>query len=460
MKKNLKRIVIAFLIIVVFGVFFTKCNNCGKSKSSELIEETKSAAKSTVDYSVMPFTFVRTLDFNNDISTYPYYSIKNDNISLPNPSFILLTNLPNSQITIECVSNSSEDLFFSLLDPSTGSMPVFYKYFTFTPSSSLTYEIGIRTNLDSLTYSLNIYFYAGEYVPGYGQGLAAGLQQGRAEGAEQAKYGIFQNARVSATFNYASESNNNPSTELGSNLIPDYISNGINTTSLYNKHSNKTGYYLNSVDMTIKLVEPFAYGNDSPILIGGPSVSLIDNIILTDVDNKKYTVNIVYNSYGLNYSEASEDDVKKMGLIKSIFIHFGNAEDTFQNVSIVQDNGNYVGGFTAGYNDGYNDGKLEGDSIGYESGYKKGFSEGESQGYANAVSEGVSQMGIFSAAISFIKVFFQLTTQFFETKIVGDMTLGLFVIGLPAAFMIVNLALGLVKKFLGGRGASEGNSDE
>lgn len=301
------------------------------------------------------------------------------------------------------------------------------------------------------------------YKEGYENGYNTGKEEGKAEGAELAQYGIFQNATVDAVFDYGDAPPEAPEqtiTITKNGLTPIYVSNGINTNAIWKSneiYNNGTyDYTLESANLIINLSKPFIYSNDSPILINGPSVSLLDQIILIDTNNNQYYAQIEYNSSGKNYSKVSEKELSQMGLIKAIKIGFGRASDTLKNVTIAQDNGNYLGGYTSGYNNGLTDGKEEGYENGYGEGYDKGYDEGESQGYTNAVAEGTTQSGIFYGAIAFTKMFFQLGTQFLGTKIAGDITLGLIVIGLPCAFMIINLGIGLVKKLLGGKGASEG----
>lgn len=474
--KILKFILIGFLIFLVFGTVLTKCANCKNNPTTTNVRFVSNNYAKSVSTDMQIYSDTHSYNFNYNIATYQFLNFKgktkpdNYNIILN----IIFYELPKQIITFELINQLNEDFTFNFYALTTNGnykyTETFEQYLTYNFNddevTGATFTVSTSNNLIEYDYNFNMYSYIGAYVPGYGQGLAAGLQQGKAEGAEIAKYGIFQNATVDAEFTYGEpDPPTRPDTfkENVSGLIPSYISNGINTYPIWTQYEtlerNNSTYTLESANITINLIEPFAYSNNAAILINGPSVSLIDSIILTDINNQKYTAEIVYNPSGPNFSKVDEEIIKTMGLIKSISVYFGRASDTMNNVSIVQDNGNYVGGFTSGYNDGYNDGRFEGESAGYDKGYNKGFNEGESQGYANAVSEGVSQMGLFSAAVSFIKVFFQMTTEFLGTKIVGDITLGLLVVGLPAAFMIVNLAIGLAKKFLGGRGASEGGEE-
>lgn len=113
-------------------------------------------------------------------------------------------------------------------------------------------------------------------------------------------------------------------------------------------------------------------------------------------------------------------------------------------------------GFQEGYNEGYSykqedeywRGYNEGQVNGKDVGYKQGFVDGK----ADALSDTYSAQGIFAGAIAFVKLFFQLATQFLNTAIIGDITLGVIVIGLPAAALLLNLVAGFIKKLLGGKG--------
>lgn len=131
--------------------------------------------------------------------------------------------------------------------------------------------------------------------------------------------------------------------------------------------------------------------------------------------------------------------------------------DRFFNLSCTQitNPSQYQTGFDNGYTEGETNGRTQGIEIGYGQGYPEGYGAGLIDGYDKAVNEGASGSGLFYGAISFIKTFFKLTTNFLGTKIIGDITFGVLVVGVPCAFMFVNLAIGLVKKFLGGRGADE-----
>lgn len=469
-KKIIKLIFIAILIFLVSGIILTKCTNCGKKKESSIAY----AAEENISlYSS------NSINLNNQLNNNFYHfegeEFGGGSLIL---SEIFITNLPSYNFTLEILLNSSLPYYFNLLIFNASGQRV--DAIRMTQSDNLFYYSVIYDDsfysmvlhciyLDGLStqkydYNFNLYFYAGEYVPGYGQGLAAGLQQGKAEGAQIARYGIFQNSTVSGEFVYSANNSDATTHEFTKNvsgLIPDYISNGINTGSIYSNYQvtylNGYQYSLYNVTLVINLSEPFSYSNSQPILINGPSTSLVSGIVFIDINNRRYYCEFVYNPTGSNYSKVDENIVSTMAPIKAMELYFGRAADTLDNVSIFQDNGNYIGGFTDGYNDGFNDGKLEGFSLGNKTGYDKGYAEGEGAGYSKAISEGVSQIGLFTAAVSFIKLFFQLVTTFLETKIAGEITLGLLVIGLPAAFMIVNLAIGLVKKFLGARGASEGN---
>lgn len=123
----------------------------------------------------------------------------------------------------------------------------------------------------------------------------------------------------------------------------------------------------------------------------------------------------------------------------------------------------YQKGFDEGYKSGFGEGKKEGIEEGFASGkeegkkegYEVGRQEGYEAGYTEAVNSDINASGLFYGAISFLKIFFSLATKFLETKIAGDISLGLIIIGIPAVFTIANMAMNLVKKLLGIGGGDE-----
>lgn len=102
---------------------------------------------------------------------------------------------------------------------------------------------------------------------------------------------------------------------------------------------------------------------------------------------------------------------------------------------------------------GYDKGFTAGTEEGRQEGFEIGKQEGIGEGYKRALEEGLTNEGIFNSLIAFLKLFFQLATQFLGTKIFGSVTLGMIVIGIPATSMILNLIMGFIKKLLGARGS-------
>ena len=96
-----------------------------------------------------------------------------------------------------------------------------------------------------------------------------------------------------------------------------------------------------------------------------------------------------------------------------------------------------------GANTGYGNGYITGEEIGYENGYQ------------DAVNGGYDNQGIFAGAVAFVRLFFELIGGFMERKIIGEITFGLIIIGIPATLMIVDLIISLIRKFLGKSGGTE-----
>lgn len=478
-KKILKRILIIILIIfigfLILGFVVSKLN-CGSKHTAyaaEVHQVNNTAMFAEKEIISNAYDFEGTLKYN---------LLRLSGSSYPNEGKALgdlrLFNLPSTIITFDFEKVTFDyswnfHYFFRSIDTNqvVKADVISGNYVTLNTADYkntylqlVLYYYSAQPDVN-YTFDFKVYVYTGDYKPGYGEGYTNGYNDGKSdglvEGSDVAQYGIFQRSLIDAQFTYDVNGKNVVINKKG--LRPNYISNGINTAQIYDDNDyiieNGEEYYLERAIIKINFINPFTYSNNRPILLNG-DVATIPSITFIDVTDKKYNVPLspVENGrYGKLKTVATDEDLIRMQNISSIEIMFGRALDTFANVSIMQDNGNYSGGFTAGYNEGLSDGQTKGEEIGYDKGYNQGFKEGESEGYANAVLEGTTNLGIFSAAVSFIKIFFQLTTQFLGTKIAGDITLGLLVIGLPCAFMIVNLAIGLLKKWLGGRGASEGD---
>ena len=107
-------------------------------------------------------------------------------------------------------------------------------------------------------------------------------------------------------------------------------------------------------------------------------------------------------------------------------------------------------GFELGKEEGFKTGKSEGYESGKDDGYNKGLNEGELIGREKAISEGVDGSGLLYALFALLKLFFTLLSDMMSLKIAGDFTVGFFVIGIPATFMIINLVIKLVNRSSGG----------
>ncbi len=98
---------------------------------------------------------------------------------------------------------------------------------------------------------------------------------------------------------------------------------------------------------------------------------------------------------------------------------------------------------------------IDGLDAGYGNGYNAGYNNGYYDGEQDTIDGGYDNAGLFAGAVAFVRLFFELIGGFMERKIVGDITFGLIVIGIPATLMIVDLIISLVRKFLGKSGGGE-----
>lgn len=509
--KILKRIFIAILIVFIglmaFGAILTKC---GKADAREYTASAATEEPEVVEVhprninnGIMPLDGSTTgSDFNfNDV----WFNFEYDFNS--SYYYKVMDNVPAGvQITVEFVVKTNitglVDLVPTMIVDPWGARTGFTKQTdnlytcTFTPTVSLyRFLFDYYNKSEDLTkLEGSVYVYYGSYVPGYGQGLAAGIQQGYQDGYNQgasdtsSKYiaGIFGEA--TAQFGYT---NQPVYSSIQFSDIQKDINDYVSFTGFPELTENYSYYVINivfpeKIHYTSGLFQ-FIFNNKMPVESNGfvPSLQSLDSSFITITFNSgtdgsknqifvsnNLRIPIVYVE-GTNYSyEISNTWLSQFSVdFQSITIctklipdaaRYPNPYQTLQSLKFsngYSDNANYYAGYDTGYNDGYDKGENagygNGIKEGYNNGYDVGLKEGEINGYTKAVAEGVSQEGIFYGAISFLRTFFQLTTGFLGTKIVGNITLGLIVIGLPAVGLIGNLAIGFVKKVMGSRGADE-----
>lgn len=162
----------------------------------------------------------------------------------------------------------------------------------------------------------------------------------------------------------------------------------------------------------------------------------------------------------MRYGETTVYDGSKWtdSRYKVIYFYNQSVPDWYDDFLGFNDDGGidnqYSAAFDAGAQLGYQSGYHDGHQIGVSEGYTQGSAEGYEQGYQQAITDGYGAGSLWYGAITLMQAFFKGATMFFQTKIIGDMTVGLFVIGIPATFMIIDLGISFVKKILGKSGGS------
>lgn len=494
--KYIKFIIIIVLVILIGGITITKCSNCKKEN------ETAVAFAAEEDIKLLSSKAAsNSIDFKGSLLSVPYYHY-DDVLSTDGGNVLLYLNLfdypINQSFTVEIINNNFNAFYIQFLGNDSWDNVLFSgqfdKSFYITLNQNdlvkidyISIHIGRGSSIQDIQLNLDFYFYAGEYVPGYGQGLAAGLQQGYQNGynqgtAETAKnysLGVFKNSIYQ--FAYENNSSNLTINSFINDLGIDY-NGAVYFTDYPYLSSNYKYYYL-----YVSFDSPFILNTNTFYFnfiskMGNDGFARIDfwnsevNSVSDNLESSSFVLAQQVNQDKENIYMVSSLNASLFGktynkmLIRTEGADAYNYLQSLKISTIATGESSYYIGYDKGYNNGYSDGEEFGFNTGYENGtriteelkqqiHDTAFKEGESQGYANAVSEGASAMGLFTGAVSFVKVFFQLLTKLLETKIAGDISMGLLVIGLPAAFMIVNLAIGLVKKLLGARGASEGGDD-
>lgn len=162
----------------------------------------------------------------------------------------------------------------------------------------------------------------------------------------------------------------------------------------------------------------------------------------------------------MRYGETTVYDGSKWtdNRYKVIYFYNQSVPDWFDDFLGFNDDGGidnqYSAAFDAGAQLGYQSGYHDGHQIGVSEGYTQGSAEGYEQGYQQAITDGYGAGSLWYGSITLMEAFFKSATNFLQTNIIGDMTVGLFVIGIPATFMIIDLGISFVKKILGKSGGS------
>lgn len=371
------------------------------------------------------------------------------------------------------ISGSSFSLIYnpwgSRFGMTYNSAGYYTRTFNMTTHSELQFicdNIGASGRVDGF-----MIIYNGEYNADY-IGYLSGYTDGYNSGAEQSKAGIFAGATVDLEIS-------NARSDSDSTLVDSYYY-GLTPDFGYNSMSVKREWYNNygvadlgeQAVMTVNFAQPFKYSAYTVYRFGDDTPILGSNFVTTSGDY--YEARVRYDTdypvgagnYILYIPDVSAAVLETIEISK-IELGYGRTVDTFYPSGLGCLNGGYSAGYSVGYNNGRSIGTEEGYSSGYSAGenaansrvntdsasYQSGYSTGSQEGYSSAVNEGVSQLGIWNGALAFIRAFFVLSGNFLDHKIVGDITLGMIFIGLPAAFMIINLTIGLLKKWLGGKGA-------
>lgn len=420
-------ILIALLAVILIAGFVSCIDGCGKDKSSTV------AYADSCDEFIMPYAEESNFNFSNSVLNFTY------NFSGSFYQCIIVDIPVGVNITCElniknAISNKVTLNPVMIVNPWGDRTPFSWindnlYVCSFIPTvSSYQFLIDWSGKDPSLTELLgSVYFYYGDYVPGFGQGLAAGIEQGKAEGSEIAQYGVFQDATVDAVFTYADDSK-----LTVTELTPDFLYQGIYLKSVWDKYwfKGSDSNTLESVEATINFKSSFLYKNSIPFVQG---CSDILSFIFTDVSGNKYSGDFLFAGSDMPFSyvpgQTYVEDLGVEGAISvvSMKIFMGRAYDTLQEFSLTQVDGNYYGGYTNGYNEGKNDGEVSGYIKGEAAGYEKGHYDGYQEGFNLAADGG------FGWLISSVQ-------QFLDTKFFGDFGIG--------TLVYVSLGVVLVMFFL------------
>lgn len=465
LKKSLKYIL---LLAVIAFLLIGGLKSCGKvSASAEAVSDI-----STETNYILPWENVRKTLFDYDYENGYYiglsemdsrewkYSNANFFIELPAGTYYIMGMCVENPVTYSGGNLYDENNNFIAGVSIRLMAGTEINSFTLTQTTKLglivksfrsSFRIDIRNTATSgqfVTYRQNP----------YEQGYNEGYDSGKLVGQQTALNGIFANATISGSLEEPRVSSVN--FDFGKNF--NFVSGGIDFNQFISRletiAGNKWGEYFtdhwSKTHFDINLAENVPL-NQLELFGQGNSMSFSGNFTVTDVDGNIYRIGWTYPEFP--YKSVIPNDLKNQNiLIKKISFDWGGGVDGIE-VTIFQQGLGYESGYANGYNDGRDKGYNQGKDVGYKNGYTSGVKEGESVGYEKAVSEGVSGSGLLYGVFVLLKLFFKLITDLLSLKIAGDFTIGIFLIGIPATFMIINQVIKLVKNLMSAGG---GKSDE
>ena len=175
----------------------------------------------------------------------------------------------------------------------------------------------------------------------------------------------------------------------------------------------------------------------------------INSVLYTSLDGWNYSAygDIITNSFATVQANGllSEYEVPSIGtynvgsqnnLLLNLFstIPFYDAQELF-----VESAGQYETGYA------------NGEEIGYRAGYNAGVDD-------TLVENEINALNIFYGAVATLRILFTLVGNLLSTPIISDLTVGLFVVGIPATILILDLILAFIMRFFGRSTNTTGDS--
>lgn len=248
-------------------------------------------------------------------------------------------------------------------------------------------------------------------------------------------------------YNYATNGIYTPNSY---NLTGTYFYNGIEFDPYYSTSVNYT-----NVSIYIYFKTPMQYSGNFQILcldyenttqynlgvrIGDANFTNFSSLTITPTDTTMIIDQNVYRVYNLKYEYSRTFGLMELGYAFRVI-----EPSTYSNPIKWLSYGSYFG--QNSYNEGYNEGVNTSQNNAYNNGYNQGFADGQADtGVANSLFFGVKEV---------LNVLGNNMVIFLSTPIVGDMTIGLFVLGIPLTFLIISVVIRLIKFFMGAGGNNE-----
>lgn len=436
--KKFKKILLIVLGIIIIGCGWATCTQEKEASTTVAHAETLEQIQAETKY-YLKIPAGTVFEYNNNylVNDYCLFSMYNEDVG----AFDFCVYLDVAATSINplslCISVDSNTFtvindYYILCDFALGEL--FYPFSGLINFLAEFYYIGSIHGIDTLFASNNFFVPQIVKVESGGGATPEELQNAYQTGFNSGNSGIIPNVG-----NFETLYINTFLNTLQVDSILNQLTYNAGVYYIYRDEYNKTLIVQKEEDtnlFTIRKIIPIQN-------------QFINSVLYTSLDGWNYSAygDIITNSFATVQANGllSEYEVPSIGtynvgsqnnLLANVFstIPFYNAQELF-----VESAGQYETGYA------------NGEEIGYRAGYNDGVDD-------TLVENEINALNIFYGAVATLRILFTLVGNLLSTPIISDLTVGLFVVGIPATILILDLILAFIMRFFGRSTNTTGDS--